>query len=255
MQGQSIWLRTRPISIFLYAVWLRDVSVAQHSQRRSEYLDFYGNYPKRLFNCTSRWRTEVKAPVVYLRHQVPNPIANRANMEKELRDGEKHEAMDFSVTSVNIFLFSLLQFKLVTLLPVWGKYSHWHGIQFSWKCLADTSLPYPIYIVPIIHGHGQTQLGFVIWTRQQHKPVWGKCQMKPTSTVVSTKVTRECNIVPMRQHGLSPSELLKSASLTVMFIFIIHEILCFLYLGIKIDQLLTPTLCMHKNLTMSPLII
>lgn len=32
----------------------------------------------------------VKAPVISLQHQVPNPIANGANMEKELRDGEKH---------------------------------------------------------------------------------------------------------------------------------------------------------------------
>ena len=99
------------------------------------------------------------------------------------------------------------------------------------------------------------EMAYVLWTKQQHKPMWGGCQMKATSSVVSTKVTRECNMVPVRQDCPLPSDLLKSASLTVMFIFIIHGILCFLYLEVKIDQLLTPTLCMHKNLTISQLII
>lgn len=71
--------------------------------------------------------------------------------------------------------------------------------------------------------------------------------MKHTSSVESTTVTRACNMVPVIQRCHRHQN--------VMFTFTIRGILCLLYLGVKIDELLTPTLYMHKNLTISQVII
>lgn len=141
MQGQSVWPWARPVSSLLYTDWLRDGNVTRYSQRRSDYLGFHGNYPKRLLSWISSCRGKVKTAAASCDPRLRSLLLMESIWKKSWEmERNRVWSQTYSWTS--------------QLHESEEKDPNWYGIRYKWGCLADITLTYPVYIVPIIHEHG-----------------------------------------------------------------------------------------------------